>query len=578
MMTHIGTALVVAIGSLIAYFLYPNIGHLFIVSPIAAIGVTYYLQLIKPRHVDPDASRGLITTSPTMTEYEHMDDEQDAIWIAKNGSKADPDDDADSNAMCAQMDCVGPSHSYIPPDLLKEAGRNPVADDLERSRSGPSYLGGEYMVRDEPVLSASLGPDPSVNTHTEPSSQTNMATSPPVAVPSGHTTDRPPSSSLPPQAPPMEGYHRYEDQEQSGMGAASHAPTSRNSYPSFRFGWSGNDPAPEGAPGGGGGAAAGSGGAAPDGAPGGGGSNGSQPESMYAEPMRKAQSPLAVLMDLTLMKFTAVVFFFHLSNSSVLPLVMQNLSLQDPQAGILLSGLCIMIAQGFMSYFAKICGEYTPIWGRKNLTLIGLFSLTVRCFLLTFLVSVQDTVKSSSEGVILKLLILSTQVLDSVGAGLFGTLHVIITNDISGGTGRFSLMLGITTGAMCIGGTLSGYIGQALAYDYGYPAAFSALGMMSLIPFTIFAVFIGETLPDYARPKPQQRRKRLLALLQRLNNQRKNIAAKFGRRRRQQKEQQQQGQFGQSSHPTAQQQVDAAIGVGGSNDGTHTEGPVTELV
>ena len=299
---------------------------------------------------------------------------------------------------------------------------------------------------------------------------------------------------------------------------------------------------------------------------------------MYAEPMRKAQSPLAVLMDLTLMKFTAVVFFFHLSNSSVLPLVMQNLSLQDPQAGILLSGLCIMIAQGFMSYFAKICGEYTPIWGRKNLTLIGLFSLTVRCFLLTFLVSVQDTVKSSSEGVILKLLILSTQVLDSVGAGLFGTLHVIITNDISGGTGRFSLMLGITTGAMCIGGTLSGYIGQALAYDYGYPAAFSALGMMSLIPFTIFAVFIGETLPDYARPKPQQRRKRLLALLQRLNNQRKNIAAKFGRRRRQQKEQQQQGQFGQSSHPTAQQQVDAAIGVGGSNDGTHTEGPVTELV
>jgi len=85
---------------------------------------------------------------------------------------------------------------------------------------------------------------------------------------------------------------------------------------------------------------------------------------------------------------------------------------------------------------------------------------------------------------------------------------------------------------MCLGGTVSGYIGQALAHDYGYPAAFSALGMMSLIPFFIFGIFMGETLPDYARPKPQERRKRLLALLQRLNNERKNLAAKFGRRKK----------------------------------------------
>jgi len=72
-------------------------------------------------------------------------------------------------------------------------------------------------------------------------------------------------------------------------------------------------------------------------------------------------------MNPTLFVFAAVIFFFHLANSSVLPLVMQSLALRDAQAGILLSGLCILIAQGFMAFFAKICGDYSPIWGRKKL-------------------------------------------------------------------------------------------------------------------------------------------------------------------------------------------------------------------
>jgi MFS family permease len=210
---------------------------------------------------------------------------------------------------------------------------------------------------------------------------------------------------------------------------------------------------------------------------------------------------------------------------------MQSLSLQDPQAGILLSGLCILIAQTFMAFFAKICGDYSPIWGRKMLTLTGLFSLTIRCFLLTFLVSIQDEIEDHHSTYFIKALILSTQLLDSVGAGIFGTLHILVTNDISGGTGRFSLMLGTTTAAMCLGGTVSGYIGQALAQDYGYPAAFSALGMMSLVPFFVHALFMPETLPDYARPKPKQRRKRLVALLQRLNAKRKNFTARITRRK-----------------------------------------------
>ena len=90
-------------------------------------------------------------------------------------------------------------------------------------------------------------------------------------------------------------------------------------------------------------------------------------------------------------------------------------------------------------------------------------------------------------------------------------------------------MLGVTTGAMCLGGTVSGYIGQAIAQDYGYPFAFTALGIMSLVPFVLYVFFMPETLPDYARPNQQtfkKRRKRLAALFKKLSDSRRRLVAK----------------------------------------------------
>lgn len=237
---------------------------------------------------------------------------------------------------------------------------------------------------------------------------------------------------------------------------------------------------------------------------------------------RRARTPRSVLLDPVFVTFTFVVFFFHLANSSVLPLVMQSLALEDAQGGILLSGLCIIIAQGFMSFFAKLCGDYSPKWGRKKIMVAGLAALTLRCFLLTFLFTTLEKVETKQETHFIKVLILATQLLDSMGAGIFGTLYILVTNDISGVSGRFSLLLGVTTGAVCLGGTVSGYIGQAIAQDYGYHRAFGFLGVMSLIPLFLYVVFMPETLPDYVKPK--NRRRRLAALLKRLNEHRRKLS------------------------------------------------------
>ena len=78
-------------------------------------------------------------------------------------------------------------------------------------------------------------------------------------------------------------------------------------------------------------------------------------------------------------------------------------------------------------------------------------------------------------------------------------MYILVTSDLSGGTGRFSLTLGITTAAMSIGGTVSGYLGEALAEDLGYKAAFIILGLMACIPAFLYLTCMPETLPAHVR-------------------------------------------------------------------------------
>jgi MFS family permease len=322
MMNHLGTAIMVLSGSLIAYSMYPSIGILFIVSPIACVGVLWFLNQIRPEDIDHDAARGLT---------------------------------------------------------------------LEASPAKPSLLQGD-------------GPDQVGYQAPINKNRKNIQTSPSYVV---------------------------------GFGSAGDT----------------------------------------------------TPEEV------RADTPLRVLRDPTLLTFVCIVFMFHTANGTVLPLVMQSLAIGNGRSGILLSGLCIIVAQVFMVMSAKICGTYSGKHGRKTLFLIGLFSVPVRCFILYFLLRVRGDGDTST---LLQILILSTQILDGVGAGIFGTMYILVTSDISGGTGRFSLTLGITTAAMSIGGTISGYLGEALAEDLGYQQAFFILMFMSLVPAVIYLFCMPETLPALA--------------------------------------------------------------------------------
>ncbi|KAL3945058.1 MAG: hypothetical protein SGBAC_000849 [Bacillariaceae sp.] len=220
-----------------------------------------------------------------------------------------------------------------------------------------------------------------------------------------------------------------------------------------------------------------------------------------ADGSQKAASPLQLLRDPILLLFIVICFLFHLSNGTVLPLVMQTLALGNGRSGMLLSGMCITIAQLVMVASAKICGTYSAQYGRKGLFLVGLGIVPIRCAILAGLLKIKGDGEASW---FLQAVILSTQVLDGVGAGLFGTMYILVTSDISGGTGRFGLTLGMTTAAMSIGGTGSGYLGQFLAQYYSYLSAYIILMIMSLVPTLVYLLFMPETLPDKQKIEPGQ--------------------------------------------------------------------------
>lgn len=398
MMNHIGTALIIAISSLIAYGLYPNMGLLFITSPLFCLGLVYNIRKIKPTDVNLDAASSLIIMSPTMTEYETLDEEKEIRQML-----TDAEENESGGVMFSETDSEidfdGPD--YSPPDV---SDTNDNAYDKEKA---------DEISMQGPGLFCGL---------------------------------------------PATGKEIYNDFKK-----------------------------------------------------------------------RQAESPLAVLLDRNLMLFTLIFFLFHLANSAVLPLVMQSLSFEDMRQRILLSGLCIIIGQTFMMFFAKICGDYSPIWGRKGLFQAALFSLPLRCGILFLLLSIKPTVNTPTGIMILNGLMLSTQLLDAVGAGISGTLYIVITNDISGGTGRFSLMMGITSGAMCLGCTISGYLGQTLAEDYGYRVAIFFLGLISFFPAFMYSLFMPETLPEWAKSEPKKRRRRLISLFLEINRRRKAVFAKNAR-------------------------------------------------
>lgn len=199
----------------------------------------------------------------------------------------------------------------------------------------------------------------------------------------------------------------------------------------------------------------------------------------------RAPSGFAVLLrNRRLMIFAAVVFTFHLANAAMLPLVGQELALHNKNVGTALMSACIVAAQLVMVPVAYVVGAKTDTWGRKPIFLVGFAVLTVRAFLYPL--------SDSAHWLV------GVQLLDGIGAGIFGALFPLVVQDVTHGTGRFNVSLGAITTAWGVGASLSNFVAGGIVVAAGYSAAFMSLGAIAAVGFAIYLVAMPETVngPD----------------------------------------------------------------------------------
>jgi MFS family permease len=190
-------------------------------------------------------------------------------------------------------------------------------------------------------------------------------------------------------------------------------------------------------------------------------------------------SGLSVLLTCRpLLVFAICVTLFHLSNAAMLPLVGQKLALQDKNLGTTLMSACIVAAQIIMVPMAMLVGAKADKWGHKRFFLAALLVLPVRGALYTL----------SDD----KAWLVGVQLLDGIGAGIFGAIFPVIVADLMRNTGRFNVAQGAIITAQGIGAALSTTLAGLVVVRAGYSAAFLALGGIAALGFAVCWL----TLPD----------------------------------------------------------------------------------
>lgn len=191
-----------------------------------------------------------------------------------------------------------------------------------------------------------------------------------------------------------------------------------------------------------------------------------------------------------LLVFTICVLLFHLSNAAMLPLVGQKLALQDKNIGTSLMSACIVAAQIVMVPFAMLVGARADRWGHKRFFVTALLILPIRGALYTL-----------SDN---PFWLVGVQLLDGVGAGIFGAIFPVIVADLMRNTGRFNVAQGAVITAQSIGAALSTTLAGLVVVVAGYSAAFITLGAVAALGAIICHLALPETRQSAGgAPRPQ---------------------------------------------------------------------------
>jgi MFS family permease len=181
-----------------------------------------------------------------------------------------------------------------------------------------------------------------------------------------------------------------------------------------------------------------------------------------------------------LLIFAVATVVFHFSNAAMLPLVGQKLALVNRELGTTLMSVCIIAAQMVMVPVALLVGRKAGVWGRKPIFATALAVLALRGAL--YPLSDQPY------------WLVAVQLLDGVGAGIYGALFPLVVADLTRGTGHFNVSQGAIATAAGLGGALSAAVAGYIVVWAGYSAAFLTLAAIAMAGLIGFCIMMPETL------------------------------------------------------------------------------------
>ena len=193
----------------------------------------------------------------------------------------------------------------------------------------------------------------------------------------------------------------------------------------------------------------------------------------------KAESVWVLFRDRPLVIFLTCAVMFHFANAAMLPLLGELLAKGQGRSSMLFMSACVVTTQFVITLLSSWSGRKAGTWGRKPLLLIAFGVLPIRGILYTL--------TSNTE------LLVAIQILDGIGAGIFGVVSVLVIADLTRGTGRFNLTLGAITTAVGIGASLSQVIAGGIVHRVGSHAGFLFLAAVASAAFAILYFFMPET-------------------------------------------------------------------------------------
>lgn len=188
----------------------------------------------------------------------------------------------------------------------------------------------------------------------------------------------------------------------------------------------------------------------------------------------------ALLQNRYLMLFAVLAAVFHLSNAAMLTSVGQLLTrLQGKESATSLISICIVAAQLVMVPVAMFVGAKADAIGRKPIFLAAFGVLAIRGALYTL---------SDSP-----FYLVGVQLLDGVGAGIYGALFPIVVSDLTRGTGRFNVAQGAVATTQGLGASFSATLAGLIIVSAGYSTAFLVLSGIAAAGFVLYLVAMPET-------------------------------------------------------------------------------------